>query len=562
MIGLKTKVRFIRLWVMIICFVWPCAAFCNAYGIATYDITYVPHKQKLDIHITFDIEGKTEFLFPISFIDSAVIKSHIENLTFSVPNSRIQFKNNIYSIDSPSKEKITIKYSIKNPVNLKQAIGRSPYVSSEIFYLNNGFLIYPSVLLTHDMRMLLKSQIRFNLPSNNLLYSSDGHIRSNEYTDLIRYVYQMGYVGMKDTFFIGGSPNAFKIDKITTKNGPLNLLFTGINPEKIPSLVAATKKACDIENDLFSLTLKQSHIPFIVFIDNNQVRAINGGEFGENFHKSIVYFLGKEPTWVTVVAHEYIHNWLNSHHENVIKNHALYKWFFEGFTEYYAWKTTLSAGLINIDQAIARSNFFNGVARLNPLCTKSYLEIASAQYLFQISYQKGFLLASELDQRIIAATNYKYSLDDVMRSLVKQFQSGTKFTTALLKSEIKALAGSSFDEIFQAIEYGKQFTPTPTPFGIKTKLKYIPVYIPKYGFDVGSSAITQKVSKLDKSSKPYKAGIREGDFYPRDRNHAQSENTPGPQTVTLIIGTDTGEKTITYTTDSEKIMVPQYEIVE
>lgn len=554
--------RYNRIFILLL-LILPKICFSYATGIADYHVTHMPNTQELHVTAKFDVEGHTEIALGASLKRSDV-ESIVNKLNISIDESRVTRKGLSLSFDSPLKESVVISYIIKNSTLDSSRAFTNPYIDKEGFYFDNGFLALPNTRATDALDLLLKARIKFNTPSSNIIFSSRGEIKNNAYMDWSFIVNKRSlefYIG--DVFYISGSPKILKKSRIKVNNSPINLLFFKLPQKSEKVLKDKVQKIYNAVHKLFGEMAQSKSIPFTAFVNNERTNLESNGS-GTNINGSIVYYINHEATqddimYHTTLAHEYIHNWVVT---NVVDKPFQHIWFTEGFVEYYAKKVSFAEGMLSNIDVIYNVNYDNAIANLSDLRHKSYLEIESAKYEFMLFYYKGFLLASELDQKIITATKGKSSLDDVMRSLVKKFQSGTKFSTELLKSEIKQISRSSFDDIFNAIEYGKKFTPTPTPFGIKTKLKYIPAYIPKYDFDIDAAVITQKITKLDKNSPAYKAGLRDGDFYPRDRNNMQSEANPGPQTVTLIVADDKGEKTITYVTECEQIMVPQYEIVE
>lgn len=148
-------------------------------------------------------------------------------------------------------------------------------------------------------------------------------------------------------------------------------------------------------------------------------------------------------------------------------------------------------------------------------------ELATQRIASFTAHNRGMVAALELDVRIYKDTNGKYSLDDVMKKLISLFQKGEVFTLELLKQNIAVFSDKNYDDIFENIvEYGKDFVPTTDIYFIPKEIEvfYKNLYVPEYGFNYATSNIFKKFHGVVKNSNAYKAGIRNGMEFTRDRN--------------------------------------------
>ena len=535
------------------------SSFADIIGAVEYQVTHIPNTQELHVKVQFDAKNVTHMSMPACTYRSDM-DNIIRDIKISANPMGITWSNvlNFSFVASNNKEHVTIEYTLRN-IKTSQNL----YIGKDGFYLTHEFLVFPSAAIDNEGKSApLKANIKFNTPVSNMIFSSHGKIKTNYSSDLpFTFDKFTGMYNHDAIVYIAGASNILKTSRIKVSDEPLDLLFFRIHDREIKELSVKTQKIFALEDKFWGEKPHNNiHTPFMAYIRNPNIDAIQSSAM--HIGNSVLYIASDSSEYTTThIAHEHIHDWINETLLFSSTQQYMYEWFTEGFTEYYAHKTTFASGLITPQDLIAKLNYMLGVFRLGELRYTSYIELSAMNYTSFMYYVKGFLLASELDQKIIAETKGKYSLDDAMLSVIKKC-SRSGFSEELLMSEIRQLTGFNLGNILGAIEYSDNLTPTTTPLGLKTKIYEIQAFVPQYGFDIAKSVIMQQVIDLKLDSPAYLAGLREGDFLPRDKLLGRSYPAPGPQTVTLTIGAGPTEKTITYTTDSEKIMVPQYELVE
>ena len=171
-------------------------------------------------------------------------------------------------------------------------------------------------------------------------------------------------------------------------------------------------------------------------------------------------------TFLGLVSHEYFHTW----HVKRIKpaafvpydllkpNHTRLLWIFEGFTSYYDDLMLLRSGVIDLPtylKQIAKTitAVHAGPGRLKQSLsnssfdawTKYYKQDENAPNSISSYYAKGSLVALGLDLVIRQRSNGRFSLDDVMRELWRDF--GQSF----YQGQPRGLGESAFTRIVKSV---------------------------------------------------------------------------------------------------------------
>ena len=133
--------------------------------------------------------------------------------------------------------------------------------------------------------------------------------------------------------------------------------------------------------------------------------------------------------------HEMMHDWIGG--KIKMKNEELNYWFSEGFTDYYTYKNRLRNGDLSFQEWI--SSFNKNILKpywKNPEKNKANYAIKDDFWknrnIERIPYQRGAVFAFWLDNQILKKSNYKKSLDDLIREILKICETqNRKFTDEL-----------------------------------------------------------------------------------------------------------------------------------
>jgi predicted metalloprotease with PDZ domain len=178
--------------------------------------------------------------------------------------------------------------------------------------------------------------------------------------------------------------------------------------------------------------------------------------------------------WLSLVSHEYFHNWnvkrlrpvelgpFDYENENYVRT----LWVAEGFTDYYADLLLRRAGLLTPDEYLSVvSSQIETVQRtpgrlLTPVSQASYdawiKEYRPDENTANTTisyYPKGAVVAFLLDAKIRRLTNGARSLDDGMRLALQRYSGARGYTPAQFYQTMSEVAGADLTAFFrQAVE--------------------------------------------------------------------------------------------------------------
>lgn len=279
----------------------------------------------------------------------------------------------------------------------------------------------------------------------------------------------------------------------------------------------------------------------------------------------------------SVAAHEFFHLWNVKRirpqtlqpvdYTKEMWTRAL--WFAEGVTSTYASFTMVRTGLWS------REQFYGDLARqfttlearpahLLQSAEESSLDTWLDKYDYydepQVSisyYNKGQILGVMLDLAIRDATGNRKSLDDVMRSMDRDFAERGRFydDSKGVEQEVEKVSGRSFKEFFSDYVAGTKEIPYDkflNAAGLQTQAQ--PRQIAAFGFEV-SRGIGQppQISSVEPGSGAEKAGVKPGDVilqfegqpFGRSAMRFLFEHSPG-ETVTLRVQRNGAEKEFSF----------------
>jgi predicted metalloprotease with PDZ domain len=194
---------------------------------------------------------------------------------------------------------------------------------------------------------------------------------------------------------------------------------------------------------------------------NSVTLAANSAELSENFKD-----------FLSEMAHEYFHTW------NLVRirpaeygdvtyadNHlAKELWWSEGMTMFYADLLLRRTGLPvteanrieHLAQLMSRYYSDAGNTKISPekVSLAANGEPGMLGDYSATTHLQGELLGNMLDLLIRNATNNKYSMDDVMRGMMKQFGTGKGFTNKDVEQVISKICGCNVHDFFQQHIYG------------------------------------------------------------------------------------------------------------
>lgn len=222
------------------------------------------------------------------------------------------------------------------------------------------------------------------------------------------------------------------------------------------------------------------------------------------------------------LAHEYMHTWIGDELGGQPAGaEAAVFWLTEGFTDFYAGRALLRAGLWTPADFVADLNrvllrYATSPARTEPnaVIQERFWSDAAVQ---QLPYDRGHLLALLLDHRIRRHTSGRVDMDDVLRAqralarrnaeAGRSVDAGTLFPLALRQA-----AGMDVgEELARHVERGEPVLLPAELFGACARVETVTQPDFHRGFDLAATEGARLlITRVDSTSPAYAAGLREG----------------------------------------------------
>ena len=222
------------------------------------------------------------------------------------------------------------------------------------------------------------------------------------------------------------------------------------------------------------------------------------------------------PGLAWLLAHEYFHTW-NARQLGAMGNEEEEKvryWLSEGFTDFYARRLMLHAGLLTPDQFAQSWNDMLAAYARSPFRLKSNRDVAAVfwtdQLAEKIPYQRGAMLAALWDARLRARGD---SLDAVMRDQRRRV-AGMHTSGPITELFVQAAARHGLDvrpDVARYVERGEAIELPRDVWGRCAAVATItrPVFV--RGWDAEATAKAGNVvTGLDAASPAHAAGLRDG----------------------------------------------------
>ncbi len=398
----------------------------------------------------------------------------------------------------------------------------TPYVDQERAYiLPGGVFLYPEGMIQHSVTVIVKPYKNWNNIATGLdpVAGEKNTFIAPDYDVLYDSPLLVGNLEDLPSFTIKGVPHYFiayrpgDFDKVRFMNDLKKIVEGGTNmigdiPYKHYTFIGIGPGAGGIE-----------HL-------NSATVSFNGSNQNSEKDRLRIYFF---------LAHEYFHNY-NVKRIRPIElgpfdydngNRTKMLWVSEGLSVFYEYMLVKRAGLCNEEELL--NAFRSNILAYEGKPGRLYQSLSEASYDTwsdgpfgrtgdevnkTISYyDKGPVVGMLLDFKIRHETKNKKSLDDVMRTLYKEFYQKKKrgFTEKEFREVCEKIAGTSLNEIFDYVYTTKELNYKKyldyAGLDIDTTSQEIP------GGWLGISTRTRNdstfISAVDWNSPAWNAGLRQ-----------------------------------------------------
>ena len=214
-----------------------------------------------------------------------------------------------------------------------------------------------------------------------------------------------------------------------------------------------------------------------------------------------------------LLAHEYFHNWNGVKIPTASEDPATY-WFSEGFTNFYARRLLLRAGLAKASDVVTDLNSALAKYQSNPVRTANNQQIAQLFWkernYQELPYQRGDLIATVIDEHIRVRSKQSQSLDDLMVELFRQPCESPITSEALLERIGKWVSPELLARIRSIVMEGADIPLPEQLTSLNAQLSTVKASVFDVGFDLEASRSSKIITGVRESSNAYMAGLRDG----------------------------------------------------
>lgn len=266
-----------------------------------------------------------------------------------------------------------------------------------------------------------------------------------------------------------------------------------------------------------------------------------------------------------LLAHELFHTWNPPKLGGVKEPEALLYWFSEGFTDYYTYLILLRAGLISRAEYLKEYNRVLAEYMLSPLREvdneRVRMDFFRDPTVEKLPYQRGLLLATRWNALILAKSQGRHSLDDVMRDMFRATRAPTNkvIDADHIDGFVRSYAGEGvLDDVRRYVDRGDVLPAAELPPDVCADLTSVERERWEPGFDLSAIFVEgeKRVRNVDPEGAAYRAGLRDGQ---RVAGYSVAYgDTERP--IKLVILEGDAEKAISYFARGASVTIPQYRL--
>lgn len=455
---------------------------------AKYDFALIKIGGEPRLQVKLDLTMPRDEIYlqlPNTFLRKDRLFDRIEGLKSLGKNSLISSErnhDNFKLLQSRKGERVSLRYFVKADEQANFASSDSfyaPIIRNDYFnFVGSMALVVPFVPKADGPSVPLT--INWNLPQGFETYNSFGSQQNKQ--EIIS-----NFAEMWDAVYTGGTH--IRTNIIQVRGRPVIIALEG-HWSKIPD-----EEFISVIGRLLSTqrkTWRDDDFPyfFVSFLSlGSGCDAQKPFRFAGSAHKNSfrAYFPSDcqlTPEMKQLISHELMHQWIGKQVKMGQKpGHVDGKWLTEGWTDYYGRLLAYHAGVLTEQEYFQtlnkvltdyQSSKERGVS-LNSLVQRMYKRGYSTRALEQVPYQQGEIMALRLNQKIKQASNFTYSLDDVMRDLLteaKRSKSSKNFSVAEIAAVIDNYIPGAFSSEFDKISYGSQPLLPPALPGCSNPAEY------------------------------------------------------------------------------------------
>jgi predicted metalloprotease with PDZ domain len=520
----RSLLLFLVVWPIL--FITPAALAQEARFQIDYTVRLESVEQQL-FHVTADIKNirqeSLDLSLPVWTPGWYTIENYAKNiLRFKITNPQgsslpyTMVRKQTWRVDTKGHERIRVEFDYRATI---LALNQARIAKDFAFFTGT------QLFLMAEGQRNSPSTIRFEIPKgwrivSALKETSDPMtFTAPDYDTLIDSPTEMGNFDLI-RFEAEGKPHYF----VSTPAG-------AFSREKAEKFTQILPRIATTQSEIFGGLPYEKYVYFY-FFSRPESNAGGALEHSNSFVAFTSSFNAIDPErMVPTAAHEFFHLWNVKRirpaemwpYDYSRENETPLLWVSEGITNYYTNITLRRAGLINSEAFL--ENVAEAITGVEDSEARNYISPASSSIstwigydspvAFGISYYtQGQNLGALLDLSIIHDTSGTASLDDVMRSLYRDFyQKGKGFSTEDMISVINRLTGRDYHDFYRRYIWGVEVPPYDQILGyagyrIEKQSRKVPVL----NFDAVITPEGIKITRVTPGSAAEDAGLIPGDL--------------------------------------------------
>jgi predicted metalloprotease with PDZ domain len=220
-------------------------------------------------------------------------------------------------------------------------------------------------------------------------------------------------------------------------------------------------------------------------------------------------------TVVRVATHEMLHFW-NGQRMRSPDPEGLYKWFTEGFTDYYADRFLHAAGGTSDDGYLAQVNRSLREYYTSPAAGSTRVAVEARYWtdadMKVYPYRQGYVFALWLESELSRASSGKFGLDALMHRMYRAVtRSGGVISDTMLLAQVPAKYRDRIARsIAASIDRGEPVPPPAGALGACATLASTDIYHFDLGFDVSATTRDKTARGVTPGGPAARAGLQDG----------------------------------------------------
>lgn len=435
----------------------------------------------------------------------------IINVSNCKKHSSSREDSSVYVIEHTPNAELTLTYTIKNALRDSLPAGDEVYaqmLTVKYFYcIGSALWVVPldSSGVHYDISLQWK-----DFPADWTYLNSYGADKASQTISAIPGDFQ-------NAIYMGGD---IRIHKLVINEKPLYFGIRGqwsFSDQRVFDIIEKTVRSQraywnDYDVDHYTITM----IPMMYHSETE--RSINGRGLTNTFvtvgtnSKALVL-----EDLLYLFNHELMHHWFG----HVLKQgepETAFKWFHEGFTDYFAHIVMLEGGLLNQQEFKRKVNtifaaYYSDSTHQWPN-EKLQQEYWSSAEIQKLPYQRGLIFAFYLDESIRSSSGGKSILKDIIQQMLTEArQNKNVFSQERLLQLLKNNTGSDYSHLLERFITDGNFISMTDWESVSSNVALLPtdVFDPGFTTDRGI-AMNAKIVAVNDGASVQKAGLRIGDI--------------------------------------------------